>query len=119
MELEAALPVSAPALTSDAGARAAEENPLAEMVIAGVDEAQVAMESSASHLLGISPEDIHTVDAKFKKLLATVHENRPADDLEIIRKAWAFVCSSMRGRSGRAGSPTLFIRSRWGRCWPS
>ena len=67
MELEAAPPVAAPALASDAGARAAVGDSRAEMVIAGVDEAQVATESSASHLLGISAEDIHTVDAKFQQ----------------------------------------------------
>src|SRR5271168_634359 len=107
MELEAALPVSAPALTSDAGARAAEENPRAEMVIAGVDESQVATESSASHLLGISAEDVQTVDAKFKKLLATVHENRPADDLEIIRKAWAFCLQQHEGQKRASGEPYI------------
>src|SRR5271168_2612355 len=107
MELEAALPVSAPALTSDAGARAVEENPRAEMVIAGVDESQVATESSASHLLGISAEDIHTVDAKFEKLLATVHENRPGDDLEIIRKAWAFCLQQHEGQKRASGEPYI------------
>jgi GTP diphosphokinase / guanosine-3',5'-bis(diphosphate) 3'-diphosphatase len=107
MELEAALPVSAPALTSDAGARVAEESSLAEMVITGVDEAQEAMESSASHLLGISPEDIHTVDAKFNKLLATVHENRPGDDLEIIRKAWAFCLQQHEGQKRASGEPYI------------
>src|SRR5271168_4419529 len=107
MELEAALPVSAPALTSDAGARAVEENPRAEMVIAGVDESQVATESSASHLLGISAEDIHTVDAKFEKLLATVHENRPGDDLEIIRTAWAFCLLQHEGQKRASGEPYI------------
>jgi GTP diphosphokinase / guanosine-3',5'-bis(diphosphate) 3'-diphosphatase len=107
MELEAALPVSAPALTSDAGARAAEENARAEMVIAGVDEAAVATESSASHLLGISAEGIHTVDAKFKKLLATVHENRPGDDLDIIRKAWAFCLQQHEGQKRASGEPYI------------
>src|SRR5580698_4767903 len=48
------------------------------LVIAGVDE------SSASHLGGSSAADIQSVDAKFQRLLTTVHENRPADDLEII-----------------------------------
>ncbi|MEI9978827.1 MAG: bifunctional (p)ppGpp synthetase/guanosine-3',5'-bis(diphosphate) 3'-pyrophosphohydrolase [Edaphobacter sp.] len=107
MELEAALPASTTALTSGAAARAAEESARAEMVIAGVDEAQVAEESSASHLLGISAEDIHTVDTKFKKLLATVHENRPADDLEIIRKAWAFCLQQHEGQKRASGEPYI------------
>src|SRR3984885_16050341 len=65
MELEAALPVSTSAVTSDAGARAterAEENSSESLVIAGVDEAAIANESSASHLLGISKEDIQVMD---------------------------------------------------------
>ena len=40
-------------------------------------------ESSASHLAGSSAADIQSVDAKFQRLLETVHENRPGDDLEI------------------------------------
>src|SRR6202789_2081683 len=107
MELEAALPVSTPAVTSDAGARAAEENARAEMVIAGVDETQVATESSATHLPGTSAEDIRTVDAKFNKLLATVHENRPVDDLEIIRKAWAFCLQQHEGQKRASGEPYI------------
>src|SRR5260370_38735385 len=56
-----------------------------------VDGAEAeGVESSASHLVGSSAADIHSVDVKFQRLLATVHENRPADDLEIIRKAWVF-----------------------------
>ena len=76
-------------------------------MIAGVDEAAIANESSASHLLGISAEDIHTVDAKFNKLLATVHENRPGDDLEIIRKAWAFCLQQHEGQKRASGEPYI------------
>src|SRR5579862_9776 len=98
-ELEAASPVAAPPVASEAishGKRKKLSDPaagpdleenvsgLTPLVIAGVDE------SSASHLSGISARDIQSVDAKFHKLLETVHENRPGDDLEIIRKAWAF-----------------------------
>src|SRR5580658_3759298 len=87
--LEAAPPVAAPPMAPDAISHAEREkqgDPVAgpegadagisPLVIAGVDE------SSAAHLVGSSARDIQSVDAKFQRLLATVHENRPADDLE-------------------------------------
>jgi GTP pyrophosphokinase len=127
-ELEAASPVAASPVVSDAishgkrkrrgnleagaGAEGAGGGPEAPLVIARVDEAsepgsessEVA-ESSASHLGGSSAADIHTVDAKFHRLLATVHENRPADDLEIIRKAWAFCLLQHEGQKRASGEP--------------
>src|SRR5271170_3855804 len=87
MELEAALPVAEPPVASDATPRVKrkkqETTPdKTDLVIAGVDESS---ESSASHLAGSSAKAIQTVDAKFQRLLETVHGNRPAADLEIIR----------------------------------
>jgi guanosine-3',5'-bis(diphosphate) 3'-pyrophosphohydrolase len=64
-----------------------------------------AEESSAAHLVGTSEAEIHTVDAKFARLLATVHENRPGDDLEIIRKAWAFCLQQHEGQKRASGEP--------------
>jgi GTP pyrophosphokinase len=49
--------------------------------------------------------DIKTIDEKFQKLLDTVHENRPADDLEIIRKAWAFCLQQHEGQKRASGEP--------------
>ena len=121
-ELEAASPVAASPGVSDALSRGRRKkqgdpatgaevvDPASEtlpLVIAGVDEAAEAETSSASHLLGISSEDIHTVDAKFQKLLATVHENRPGDDLEIIRKAWEFCLQQHEGQKRASGEPYI------------
>jgi guanosine-3',5'-bis(diphosphate) 3'-pyrophosphohydrolase len=64
-------------------------------------------ESSASHLAGSSPAAIQTVDAKFQHLLATVHENRPVDDLEIIRGAWAFCLQQHEGQKRASGEPYI------------
>jgi guanosine-3',5'-bis(diphosphate) 3'-pyrophosphohydrolase len=64
-------------------------------------------ESSASHLSGLSPREIETVDTKFRKLLATVHENRPGDDLDIIRKAWAFSLQQHEGQKRASGEPYI------------
>ena len=72
--------------------------------VGGEDEAS---ESSASHLAGSSAEQIHSVDAKFETLLATVHKNRPGDDLEIIRKAWAFCLQQHEGQKRASGEPYI------------
>ena len=61
--------------------------------------------SSASHLQGFALEEIHTIDEKFQKLLDTVHQNRPADDLEIIRKAWDFCLQQHEGQKRASGEP--------------
>jgi GTP diphosphokinase / guanosine-3',5'-bis(diphosphate) 3'-diphosphatase len=121
-ELEAAPPVAASPGVSDAlsrGRRKKQGDSAADsetvdlasgtspLIIAGVDEVAEAETSSASHLLGISSEDIHTVDAKFQKLLATVHENRPGDDLEIIRKAWEFCLQQHEGQKRASGEPYI------------
>src|SRR6202789_1218634 len=137
IELEAALPAAAPTVASDATSRAKKKKdkpkPVAEpefdspvsslrvtpltvtplpvtplpetpLIIAGVDEAS---ESSASHLGGSSAKDIKEVDEKFQRLLATVHQNRPADDLEIIRKAWTFCLQQHEGQKRASGEPYI------------
>jgi guanosine-3',5'-bis(diphosphate) 3'-pyrophosphohydrolase len=119
-ELEAASPVATPPVVSDTtprGKRKKQVDPavdaaadISPLVIAGVDEASEfsePSESSASHLTGISARDIQSVDAKFQRLLATVHENRPADDLEIIRKAWAFCLQQHEGQKRASGEPYI------------
>src|SRR5271168_393065 len=100
IELEAALPVAAPP-TPSGGDSAASEMVAAEAPV----ESGGLEESSASHLVGTSVAEIQLVDAKFQKLLATVHENRPGDDLEIIRKAWAFCLQQHEGQKRASGEP--------------
>src|SRR5277367_5228701 len=78
--LEAAHPVAASPVVSDVisrGKRKKQADAAAEvgdaasgispLVIAGVDEAAEATESSASHLAGSSAGDIRSVDAKFQR----------------------------------------------------
>lgn len=43
--------------------------------------------------------------ARFAKLLATVHANRPSDDIEIIRKAWEFCLEHHKGQLRASGEP--------------
>jgi guanosine-3',5'-bis(diphosphate) 3'-pyrophosphohydrolase len=42
---------------------------------------------------------------RFEKLLATVRANRPGDDIEIIRKAWAFCLEHHKGQLRASGEP--------------
>ncbi|CAN5763005.1 bifunctional (p)ppGpp synthetase/guanosine-3',5'-bis(diphosphate) 3'-pyrophosphohydrolase [soil metagenome] len=62
-------------------------------------------DSAAAHLGDMSESGIHSVDEKFQTLLDCVHENRPADDLEIIRKAWAFCLQQHEGQKRASGEP--------------
>jgi GTP diphosphokinase / guanosine-3',5'-bis(diphosphate) 3'-diphosphatase len=61
--------------------------------------------SAASYLTGLDPSEIKTIDEKFQRLLDTVHENRPGDDLEIIRKAWLFCLQQHEGQKRASGEP--------------
>jgi len=45
------------------------------------------------------------IDADFETLLETVHDARPADDLEIIRNAWLFCLSQHEGQKRASGEP--------------
>ena len=88
-EPETALPVAAPA--ESAG------------IVVGASEAKDS--SSAAHLSGYAPADVKIIDANFQKLLETVHENRPGDDLDIIRKAWEFCLQQHEGQKRASGEP--------------
>ncbi|HXB61926.1 MAG TPA: bifunctional (p)ppGpp synthetase/guanosine-3',5'-bis(diphosphate) 3'-pyrophosphohydrolase [Acidobacteriaceae bacterium] len=46
-----------------------------------------------------------TVEQKFDLLLKTVSANRPADDLDIIRKAWEFCVEHHEGQKRASGEP--------------
>ena len=64
-------------------------------------------DSSAAHLAGTEAAEIAEVDTKFQKLLATVRENRPGDDLEIVRKAWEFCMKQHEGQKRASGEPYI------------
>src|SRR5271155_3522863 len=54
----------------------------------------------------IAPESGREIlAAKFRDLLATVRENRPSDDPEIIRKAWEFCLRHHDGQLRASGEP--------------
>jgi GTP pyrophosphokinase len=66
-----------------------------------------APEPSASHLKGVSAAEIAELDAKFLRLLEIVHQNRPGDNLDVIRKAWAFSMSQHEGQKRASGEPYI------------
>src|SRR5215471_12710050 len=91
VELQVAPPAKVAATASDVGVSAPVE--------------KSAEKTSASHFAGMSESEIRTINEKFEKLLETVHANRPADDLEIIRKSWAFCLQQHEGQKRASGEP--------------
>jgi guanosine-3',5'-bis(diphosphate) 3'-pyrophosphohydrolase len=101
IELEAALPPTAPLVPVRpdlVGERTYGPEPAA-----APDED--ARESAGGHLKGSSAATVDEVDAKFARLLHEVHESRPGDDLEIIRRAWAFSLEQHEGQKRASGEP--------------
>ena len=95
MELEAALPV-APHATSVPVARPGLDGP------AGAFPAAPIAPSEAGFRPNPESGDA-ALDARFVFLLATVRANRPADDLDLIRSAWAFCIQKHEGQRRASG----------------
>src|SRR6201985_2061656 len=51
------------------------------------------------------PAEPGILTAKFAELLATIGKNRPSDDIEVIRKAWAFCVEHHSGQLRASGEP--------------
>src|SRR5947209_13017881 len=54
-----------------------------------------------------SQKELKLLTAKFQQLQAKVAENRPSDDLEIIRKAYDFSLKHHEGQTRASGEPYL------------
>ena len=54
-----------------------------------------------------SQKELKLLNGKFQQLLAKVAENRPTDDLEIIRKAYDFSLKHHQGQTRASGEPYL------------
>src|SRR3954464_8447673 len=54
-----------------------------------------------------SQKELKLLNARFQQLLAKVAENRPGDDLEIIRKAYDFSLKHHQGQTRASGEPYL------------
>jgi GTP diphosphokinase / guanosine-3',5'-bis(diphosphate) 3'-diphosphatase len=55
----------------------------------------------------VQPVAQKLLSAKFQQLLEKVAENRPTDDLEIIRKAYEFSLKHHEGQTRASGEPYL------------
>ena len=63
--------------------------------------------TSATYLPGLPAAETTEIDQNFERLLATVHANRPGDDLEIVRAAWHFCMSQHEGQKRASGEPYI------------
>src|SRR5256885_16592079 len=54
-----------------------------------------------------SQKELKLLNARFQQLLAKVAENRPTDDLEIIRKAYDFSLKHHQGQTRASGEQNL------------
>ena len=106
--LQQAEPAGQPELQHDGTqSRMTGESPESALVAAVPGPTLRAEDRAAVHLSGSSSQDIDKVDADFETLLVTVHQNRPADDLEIIRKAWQFCLQQHQGQKRASGEPYI------------
>jgi guanosine-3',5'-bis(diphosphate) 3'-pyrophosphohydrolase len=51
--------------------------------------------------------DPASIEGRFDHLLKTVHHNRPNDDLDLIRRAWAFCVHQHEGQTRASGEPYI------------
>ena len=111
--LEAAVPASTPLEPQDSLRRApaidtaaALPEPVGILADAATPAPQQDRNPNAAQYLSTFPATLTTqIDADFEKLLETVHVNRPADDLEIIRSAWQFCLQQHAGQKRASGEP--------------
>src|ERR1700704_20786 len=61
----------------------------------------------ATHPQPASQKELKLLNGKFQQLLAKVAENRPSDDLEIIRRAYEFSLKHHQGQTRASGEPYL------------
>jgi GTP pyrophosphokinase len=99
MELEAALP-AAPHTTSVPVRASALDGPSGSFPAAPIPAGEV--DFSPNPVSGVAD-----LDQRFEVLLATVRANRPADDLDLIRSAWAFCIQKHAGQKRASGEPYI------------
>src|SRR6201996_293568 len=99
LELEAALPV--PTVREPLPPiRTALDEPSGPFVTPASDTPPVPAETK------VAAGDASFED-RFEHMLATVRESRPQDDLELIRKAWAFCIQQRSGQLRASGEPYI------------
>jgi GTP pyrophosphokinase len=99
LELEAALPVPTVREPLSAAPTALDE-PSGAFTTPASDVPAPSAEPKAA------PGDT-SLEGRFEHMLATVRESRPQDDLELIRKAWAFCIQQHAGQVRASGEPYI------------
>ena len=110
--LEAAVPPPAPMQPQDLARRPhllATSTDLAEPSGAFETPIPIHIEPvpSVAYLPGTAAAQTATIDEKFAHLLATLHSNRPADDLNLVRDAWQFCMQQHEGQKRASGEPYI------------
>ena len=106
--MEAAVPAPAPLAPEDSLRRTpieALDEPAGTLEALPPDGRALAAE--AGLVAGPGPGDASEIDRNFQHLLATVHANRPGDDLEIVRAAWKFCVDQHAGQLRASGEPYI------------
>jgi len=70
----------------------------------GAPASAPALAASNAPMLATAP-DLDNIAARFEHLLQTVRENRPSDDLDLIRRAWEFSLAQHQGQKRDSGEP--------------
>ena len=107
LELEAALSAGSPAGPAPSSVRsspATRENTLDEPSGALVTAVFAPASGSTSTPLSAAKPGL---EERFNAMLATVHANRPADDLDLIRSAWEFTQKKHAGQLRASGEPYI------------
>src|ERR1700761_8154494 len=109
LELEAALPrLDVP---TDRRSKAAPASLAGHTPTSSLDEPSGAFVSAAPPPPGTPVENPASgnaeIDAGFEHMLATVRANRPADDLDLIRRAWAFCIAQHAEQKRASGEPYI------------
>jgi len=71
---------------------------------AGMDLEAASSAAPPPRAVPLSPEAAR-LEARFERLLDTVRTNRPGDDLDLIRSAWAFCLQHHEGQKRASGEP--------------
>lgn len=122
--LEAAMPAPVPMQPADSirrlqptelTAQSGNPQPLQDLAepsgtlasVAPTQPAAAQNPDSAAYLPNTPATETHEIDHKFNHLLATLHTNRPADDLDIVRDAWQFCMQQHEGQKRASGEPYI------------
>ncbi len=101
MEMEAALPVPT----------VREQQPVGQALSRSLDEPSGTFSSARTAPGTRAPLDplspAASLDARFEHMLATVGASRPHDDLELVRRAWAFTVQQHDGQKRASGEPYI------------